>query len=202
MAFFEQRFPEEISLGASGGPRWSTLKVYTASGRRFTNRMWSWPLQTYQVDYPPIDADEFKLLRAHVYVCGGDADAFRFKDWTDYEDDGDGTLTLVSGSEYQMYKRYIVGPRTFSRIIQKPVAGVSIFRTRSGSTTDITGGSTVDTTTGRVVVAGHMSGDTYSWVGEFDVPAAFSDPEAIFRVVASAPIVAEWPSIRIEEVRL
>eukprot|EP01041_Mallomonas_annulata_P018012 gene18012-36745_t len=59
-------------------------------------------------------------------------------------------------------------------------------RTRSGSTTNITGASTVLTTSGQLEVTGHMSGDVYTWSGKFDVPAAFRDPGAVFRVIGVA----------------
>lgn len=202
MAFFEQRFPERISSNANGGPRWSTAKVYSTSGRRYTNRMWTWPLQSYIVEHPVRTNAEFQELRAFVYVVGGDADGFRFKDATDYTDEGGGILSLVSGADYQMHKRYAIGSRFFHRVIQKPVAGIQIFRTRSGSTTNITGASVVQTTTGRVTVADHISGDAYAWTGQFDVPVAFADGESVFRAIGGSSMLIEWPSISLEEIRL
>lgn len=202
MAFFEQRFPDRISMNAQCGPRWSTSKAYVNSGKRYTNRMWSWPLQAFQIDHPARSNVDFEALRSFFYVVAGSADGFRFKDWTDYRDGGSGILNLVSGSEYQMYKRYVIGSRFFHRIIQKPLTGIQVLRTRGGVTTDITGSCVVGETTGRISVTGHVNGDAYAWVGQFDVPVAFKDDDAVFRAIGGNSMLVEWPSIALEEIRL
>lgn len=204
MAFFEELFPPEISLQMSGGPRFFTSKAYMLTGQRLSNREAAYPLHDYSLAHPPQGESDFERLRAFFYVVGGDADGFRFKDWTDYKATlSNASTTLVSTGVYQLNRIYVYGARTFTRPIYKPVAGARIWRTRSGVQTDITATSTLDTATGRVTVTGHVAGDTYAWAGEFHVPAAFKDPSAVFRVVAGgASLVSEWASIEIEEVRL
>lgn len=204
MAFIESpRFPERISSGAKGGPVFSTTKVYTRSGKRFTNKNWEWPLHNYTVDHPAMIGTDFDALRDFFYNVGGSDDGFRFKDWSDFKDAGRGIFTLVTGSTYQMYKRYPLGSNVFHRIIQKPVSGTaSVFRTRSGTTTDITGSSTIDSTTGKVAVTGHVSGDTYAWTGQFDVPVALQNDDAIWNVIGSNNMLTEWPSIALEGIRV
>ena len=209
MAFLESpRFPDRIATGAEGGPAFSTTKVYTRSGQRYANRNWQYPLPNYTIDQPAKKPGDFVELRAFFYNVAGAFGGFRFKDWTDYTDEEDGVpcgifSTVVAGSVYQMVKRYVLGANTFLRPIQKPVSGtVKVFRTRSAVTTDITGSSTVDTTTGRVTVTGHLSGDTYAWTGEFDVPVALQDDAALWRVLAGAKRLQEWPSIQLEGLRV
>lgn len=203
MAFFEQQFPPQISADMSGGPRFLTSKAFMSGGQRITNRTSQYPLHEYSLAHPVRDGAQFDQLRAFFYVVGGDADGFRFKDWSDYRATTDNTsATLVSAGVYQLSKLYVFGSRTFTRPIYKPVSGVQIFRTRSAVTTNITGTSTVDTTTGRVTVTGHAGGDTYTWSGMFDIPAAFRDPGAVFRVIGGSSMLTEWPSIEIEEIRL
>lgn len=203
MAFFEQQFPPEISANMTGGPRFLTDKAFMAGGQRISNRRSQYPLHEYSLAQPVQRGEEFDQLRAFFYVVGGDADGFRFKDWSDYKvAAAESSATLISGALYQLNKTYTFGSRTFTRPIYKPLAGAQIFRTRSGSTTNITGASTVLTTSGQLEVTGHISGDVYTWSGKFDVPAAFRDPGAVFRVIGGSSMLTEWPSIEIEEIRL
>ena len=203
MPFFEQQFPPCISTNMSGGPRFLTDKSYTAGGQRITNRRSQYPLHEYSLAHPIRDGALFEQLRAFFYVVGGDADGFRFKDWSDYKAlPAQTSATLITGSVYQLNKLYTFGARTFTRPIFKPITGAQIFRTRGGATTNITGASTLVLATGRVTVTGHSAGDAYSWAGEFDIPAAFRDPGAVFQVLGGPRMLTEWPSIEIEEVRL
>jgi uncharacterized protein (TIGR02217 family) len=204
MAFFEQQFPPEISSNMQGGPRFLNDKAFSAGGQRITNRRSQYPLHEFMLAHPVQEGDLFAQLRAFFYVVGGDADGFRFKDWSDYKALASQTsATLVSAGVYQLNKDYTFGARTFTRPIYKPLAGALIYRTRSAVVSDITGASTLDTTTGRVTVTGHVSGDAYTWSGEFDLPVAFKDPMAVFRVIGSgARMLTEWPSIDVEEIRV
>lgn len=208
MAFFEQRFPVRISQRARGGPRFFTGKSYTTAGQRQTNRHAAWPLHQYSIAYPVKTQADFEELRAFFYVVGGDADAFRFRDWSDYQaTQAQTALALISGNQYQAQRLYTVGSRTFARPITKLVAGtVRVWRTRSGTPTEMTVGSEVlvDANTGIATVqTGHVAGDTYAWAGQFDVPVAFKDSAALWQLVSGGPsLMVEWPSIELEEVRL
>lgn len=204
MAFFEELFPAEISANMTGGPRFVTSKAYMASGQRDTNREALYPLHEFSLAHPVQDRHSFEALRAFFWVVGGDADAFRFKDWSDHlATTANTSTTLVSTGVYQLNRVYSYGARSFTRPIQKPVAGARIWRTRGGVPADITGTSTLDATTGRVTVTGHVAGDIYTWAGEFHIPAAFKDPAAVFRVLGSGDrMLTEWPGIEVEEVRV
>lgn len=203
MAFFEELFPPEISVGMTGGPRFMTSKAYTQAGHRHTNRIALHPLHEYSLSQPSMRQDLFDRLRAFFWVVGGDADAFRFKDWSDHRCNlAQGGTTEVSAGVYQLHKVYSYGARSAVRTITKPVAGARIYRTRSAVVTDITATSTLDTTTGRVTVTGHLAGDTYAWAGEFHIPAAFKDPAAVWRWLGEAGSAnMAWPSLEVEEVR-
>lgn len=203
MAFFEELFPPRVSVNMTGGPRFLTSKAYMVGGQRITNRDAQYPLHRYKLAHPVKSAADFDQLRSFFYVVGGDADGFLFRDWSDYECAANrSSMTLVTADQYQMNKLYTYGTRTFTRKIQKPVAGATIYRTRSGTTTDITGTSSVNTATGVVTVAGHVAGDVYTWAGEFYVPVAFVDPAAVFRVLGTSDMLTEWPDFEVEEIRL
>lgn len=204
MAFFEYRLNTDLSFGAKGGPVFSTSKAYSVSGRRQTNQNWTYPLQNYDISHCVKTKTDYKEIINLFYNVNGAYDGFRFKDHHDYEDDGDGILTLISGSNYQMFKNYVSGSRTFTRKIQKPVVGIQIFRTRASVTTNITGASTIDTTTGIVGVTSHLGGDTYTWTGEFDVPVAFSSDEFMPMILdkSNDEFLIQGPPITLEEIRL
>lgn len=203
MAFFEDRFPPKISTNMTGGPRFLTDKAFTAGGQRATNRRSQFPLHEYSLAQPIREGSLFEELRAFFYVVGGDADAFRFKDWSDYQATQlNSSLSLVTGDIFRLNRVYTFGARTFSRPIYKPVLPLQIFRTRAALTTDTTFSTTLDVPTGLVTVTDHEMGDTYTWVGEFDVPVAFRDPAAVFQVLGGPRMLTEWPNIDLEEVRL
>jgi uncharacterized protein (TIGR02217 family) len=209
MEFIESpRFPECISVGATGGPAFSTTKVYTRSGNRYTNKNWEFPLPRYNIATPVQTGQDFTELRSFFYNVAGSFVGFRFKDPSDYthedaEGSPQGIMSLVTGSTYQMVKRYVWGSNVANRQIKKPVAGsVQVFRTRSAITTNITGTSTIDSTTGRVTVTGDVGGDTYSWTGEFDVPVALVSDESAWHYIGDPRMLTEWPAIALEGLRL
>lgn len=209
MAFFEQQFPPSISAGAQGGPRFLTSKAYMVGGQRHTNRNATYPIHEWMISVPPKSSSEFDQFRAFFYVVGGDADAFRFKDWSDFTAYGGSdpllntSATFLTGSTtiLQLNRLYTMGSRTFVRPIYKPVSSpaVTVYRNRSGSITSIT--ATVDTTTGQATISGHVAGDTYSWSGQFDVPVAFKNANAIWEYMGNAPSNTTWGQIEIEETR-
>ena len=203
MAFYEQVFPECISVGMEGGPRFIAMEANTIGGQRYTNLLDPYPLHQFSLAQPPQYEEEFELLRAFFWAVRG-IDGFRFKDWSDFMATRDNTsLTLISGTTWQMNRIYVSPGRTAIRPIYKPVTGAQIWRLRSGSSTDITGSSTINTTNGQVVITGHAGGDAYTWVGEFHLPAAFGEPQMLARALGGAPNsrLVEWPDIDIRETR-
>ena len=114
-------------------------------------------------------------------------------------------LTVTTGVVYQMHKNYTKGPRTWSRKITKPVAGVQIIRVRSSVESNITADCAIDTTTGLVEVSvGHLAGDTYRWTGEFDVPVEFMSDELMPAIVDKGDdgFLIEAGQILLQEIRL
>ena len=207
MSFFEQRFDERLSFGARGGPVWSTTKVVTQSGKRFVNRNWEFPLHRYDVSHSVKTVEDFEIVRAMFYNVAGAFDGFRFKDWSDF------TLTransqiadgLGSPSEWQIYRLYTIGARTFRRPIFKPCASptMKVWRTRAGIVTQAT--ATTNSNTGKVLITGHQVGDTYTAEGQFDVPVAFVDDSMQAEIVdrGADEFLLRWASIVLEEIRI
>jgi uncharacterized protein (TIGR02217 family) len=207
MAFFEQQFDPRLSFGARGGPVWNTARVMTQSGRRRANQNWQYPLHRYQVAHAVKSNADFELVRAFFYTVAGAFDGFRFKDWADFELTKANSRLVQDASspaEFQIHRVYAVGTRTFLRPITKPCASPAlvVYRTRSGAESVATAG--VDTTTGVVDISGHATGDTYTCVGEFDVPVAFADDAMDVEIVdrGADEYLMRWPSITLEEVRV
>jgi uncharacterized protein (TIGR02217 family) len=207
MSFFEQRFDERLSYGARGGPVWSTNRVVTQSGRRFVNQNWRYPLHRYDVSHAVKSADDFDVVRAMFYNVAGAFDGFRFKDWSDYKltrSNSEISDSIGSPSEWQIYRLYTVGARTFRRPIFKPCASPAmiVWRTRSGTLSQAT--ATVNTATGKVSITGHQAGDTYAAQGEFDVPVAFADDAMQSEIVDQDAdgMLLRWSSITLEEIRI
>lgn len=199
MAYFNEPFPDDIALGATGGPRIKVTAVKSGGGARYANKDWTNPQHIFNVSQGIKSLADFEVLRAFWYVTV--PDSFPFKDYTNFQvSQSLGVLQLVSGSVYQMFKDETYRTRTWLRKIKKPKPGtVTVWRTRSGSTSVIM--PTVDYLTGLVTVSGHASGDTYGWAGDFYVPCYFvgDSMESAKQVGPEHGLFVEWPSIDIEE---
>jgi len=136
MSFFEERFPDDIAVGAEGGPEWLTQIVAQLSGFEQRNAAWPVPRRRYTVTLLNRDADDtYQAMSFMLVIAVGRANGFRFKDFLDFEAEaGDGLLGtgIATGSPtYQLVKRYTYSVYTHDRDITKPVAGTVIVE-RSG----------------------------------------------------------------------
>jgi uncharacterized protein (TIGR02217 family) len=186
MSYIDAPFPERIAFGAESVPEWSTSIAENAGGYQFANQNWRYAQHTFDVSLSVRVATDYRLVRAHFHQVRGRAYTFGFKDFLDFEaSTSEGVLELVTGAIYQMGKRY-AGANPYDRKITRPVAAtLAFFRTRASVTTSIS--PTVDATTGRVTVAGHMDGDTYAWSGQFLVPVRYSSDRLPGAVVNKEP---------------
>lgn len=205
MAFFEQRISDRFSYGAQGGPVFSTAVRQAQGGARFANQNWEFPLHRWSLAKSVETNEDFEEIRAFFYNVAGMFDGFRFKDASDYQATQDNSaLEFITGSTWQLQRIYEIGSRTFVRNITKPVASPAavVYRTRSAVVSVAT--ASIATTTGIATISGHVSGDTYTWVGEFDVPVCFASDAMKAEVVSSHSdqYLIGWPSVEIEEIRL
>ena len=206
MAFLEQRLHDGVSRGSRGGPVGSRTKAYLPNGQLQQQFNYSRPLHRYDISFGIKTLDDFEAIRALFYVVAFTPyEGFRMRDWNDYEaSPSNSTLTLVSGTSWQLQRVYSVGGVSFKRDIVKPESGsVTVYRTRAGVTTTIA--PTIDATTGRATISGHAEGDTYTWSGRFDVPVTFQDDDALASIeldgLEDMPLQG-LPSILLEEIRL
>lgn len=166
------RFPDDLAFWAQGGVNYNTVVVQSTSGREKRTSLWQygrgqWDLQN--VDRANVFPAQYSVqtLRNFFRVCKGQAYGFRFRDFTDYLDEGAGLLGLpipnfgavdvptgLGGGVpmYQMFKAYILTPLADYRVIQKPYpTGVNILRNGAVvSTGSAPGDISLDSTTGLV----------------------------------------------------
>lgn len=189
MTFHEVRFPDDISYGSRGGPRFSTAVVKLRSGAEERVARFSYPLHAYDVSYGIKSWEQLQAARDFFIARGGAAYGFRYKDFADYSSDpaatpnastpafddvvigtGDGTET-----QFQLRKLYEPGTHVVSRAITKPVAGTvkaGIDGVEKTAGTDFT----VDTTSGVLTFTPAPGSGLDVTAGfEFDVPVRFDE---------------------------
>lgn len=202
MAFIEERFPDDISWGASGGPKFRTTIIESGGGFEQRNIDWSQAKGGWNVAHGAKTTAQMQSLREWFFAMHGRAHGFRFKDWFDYQAEnawfgtGDGVET-----DFQLVKTYDIVGQTYVRTIKKPVAGtVHVFL--DGIEQDETTDWVLDYTTGIVaMVVAPLGGGTpeeLSWTGEFDVPVRFDDDE--MDVSMDFEDVESW-SLKVAEIR-
>ena len=181
MQFVDIPFPERIAFGAQSDVTWATELAATQSGHEITNQSWEENRHVFDVSFAVRLRSDYLQVRSHFNQTRGRAKSFPFKDFLDYQvSTSEGKLLSSAGAApagngtYYLHKRYGTGSDAYDRRITRPDSPAQVFRTRSGSTTNITGaGAVVTHTTGAVAITGHAGGDTYSWSGTFKVPCRY-----------------------------
>lgn len=136
------RFPDDLSFYALGGVSYNTVVVGSTSGRETRNSIWQYGRAQFDLQGAMRTTTgvnnpySVQVIRNFFRVCKGQAYGFRFRDWTDYQDEGNGVMGPLlpnystpvtptgasSGQpQYQMYKRYLMNPLSDYKPIQKPL---------------------------------------------------------------------------------
>lgn len=205
MSFHDVRLPEQMELGATGGPAWSTQIVTTAGGAERRNANWSQARRSYNLASGLRTRADMATLLAFWHARQGRAFGFRFKDWADFEMPRQAVGT-TNGSQaaFPIFKRYASGGVQHDRLITRPVSG-TVRCWQSGVERTLGGGPTqfaVNLATGMITLGGTLAATTGQAVEvscEFDVPVRFDmdDMELELRTFASQ----RWGSIRLIEIR-
>ena len=223
-SFLNVQFPTDISQGTQGGPSYNTVITIAASGVEQRMGMWLRARYKYDAQYATKTPTQMNALVTLFKACQGRGYSFRFKDWTDYYDAGNGVALIINtplpiilpqaydgASLLQLYKTYTDG-NTECRKITKPVYGTSAPSGISGMApyfqlfangTQLTPGTqfSMDYTMGVITLVSPSSftGDYFTWKGQFDVHARFDTDDMKF--TADAATVRSWDSIPIMEIR-
>jgi uncharacterized protein (TIGR02217 family) len=204
MSFHDVRFPDSIAQGAQVIPGFNTSIVASSGGREQRVANWSRPRRRYNVGTGLKRRTDTQALLAFFLAREGQLNAFRFKDWSDYElaRQGIGT-TDGSDATWQIIKAYVSGPTTKGRNITRPVSGTVQCWVNGNpitlgvgagefqvnlSTGIITLGATLAATTGQVIEA----------ACQFDVPARFASDE--IALTQRSHEIGEWPDVPVLEI--
>lgn len=210
MSFHEVRFPAAVSFGSSGGPERLTEVVTLANGHEERNAPWKHSRRRYDAGVGVRSLDDIEELISFFEARSGRLYGFRWKDWSDYKSclpsqaptfrdqvigAGDGE-TVTFG----LSKTYRSGPHSYTRRVQKPVAG-SVRVGVQGSELAEANEFSVDFDTGRVTFVVPPAMDAEITAGfEFDVPVRF-DTDRIYTSLASFQ-AGEIPDVPVVELRL
>jgi len=179
MAFHEDRFPDNISRGARGGPERRTQIVELASGDEERNASWANSRRRYDVAYGIRRADDLAAVVAFFEARNGRLHGFRYKDWADYKSSlpsqpvtpTDQLIGTGAVTSFALLKHYTSGAQTWTRAIAKPVTGS--VRVALDGVEQMSGWS-VDTTIGLVSFDIAPGAGVVITAGfEFDVPVRF-----------------------------
>lgn len=189
MAFIESpRFPDNISYGSKGGPKFNTVITTVNSGYEYNNINWDQARHYYDVSMGVRSLEELSDLVKFFQIVRGRGHYFRYKDWADYKScDLEQTITNTdqifgvgdgNTTDFQLIKTYDIGGGIINqRDINKPVNGtlaIAVDGTAKLETTDYT----VDYTTGIVTfLTAPTAATSITWGGEFDVPCRFDIDE-------------------------
>jgi uncharacterized protein (TIGR02217 family) len=210
-------FPRRLSFGANSDPAWLTELATTSAGFDSTNQPWSQTRHHFDVSFAVRTADDYIAVREHFHTMRGRAKAFLFRDPLDNQVAlANGVVGALEGSPtaWQLFRRYGSGNDLYDRRITRPVSGtLTVWRTRSMVTTNVTGscvfdygGSSTEEPGGTFIVSGHQSGDTYSWSGQFMVPCRYDIDRLPGLIVnrrpgEDGPLLVQCDAIPLVEVR-
>ena len=180
MAFLEQRISDRITAATSFEIEHpSRLKTYAQGGRLSQQFGNSPPRHKVNLANGVKTQAQFQsLVDAFYIVLFTPYVGLRVKNWQDYQatkTNSQLTQHAASPTEWQLQRKHSFGGITFLRDITKPCTTPApvIYRTRSAVETVAT--ASIDYTSGIAAISGHVAGDTYTWVGEFDLPMTFSE---------------------------
>ena len=83
------RMPVDVERGVRGGPQFSTIVNRTDGGALVTNQNWSYPLYRGQVGYGIQSKENLRDVIKFFYARRGRLRGFLFRDWSDYQFDGE-----------------------------------------------------------------------------------------------------------------
>lgn len=173
MSFHEVRFPENISLGAKGGPEFNTNILTMISGKEQRNINWSESRNKYDISTNIKSKTRIEELLAFFNARKGRAYGFRFKDWSDYKVAAE-SLGLGDGikTDFQLTKTYSNGSEKYVRTINKPVEGtVKVYV----DDVEMLAGWAVDSSAGILSFSvAPMQDSVIKADFEFDVPVRFN----------------------------
>jgi uncharacterized protein (TIGR02217 family) len=178
----------------------NNVTIRRESGVRRTNEEWEAALRKWKIQFvvrwKAQGADgqpdpnhpslaKFKELKEFWLCRRGNSRSFRFKDHTDYTDDGAGLVAEVDGV-WRLTKKYDDGLDAYSINIYKPVEDTIALDTELEYS--------IDYETGIVTWAGT---EAVAWTGEYDIWCHFVEPELQIQALPSG--IIKWSGLTVLE---
>lgn len=192
----------------AGGVRGKQIRSNARTGARNggmqINVNWARTLRQYELGVSPMTVEQWQAIEGLHEVTEGGAFGFLMSDPKDASASlANGRVSLVSGTTYQLQKRYTSAgsTRTKDRKITRPIAADFVLQA-SGVT--VAGANyTLNTVTGRLTIPSAPAAATLTWSGSFYVPVHFASDEIDWELVRSGPMEARLmagPSVTVMEV--
>lgn len=190
-SFDDVRLPEDVEIGAEGGPSFSTGIVTMANGQEQRTQNWSVARNTYVVGYG-ISETDWQPVRAFFYARRGRARGFRFKDWTDFV----ATEQPVQGEGPYTLARFYVDPigLTYIRQITRVVAGTLTLTDQNGVDFTAYYTESFGLLTAKTDNPPPVHGQLFASF-EFDIPVRFDVDELKLTAETISAVVADSISI-------
>jgi uncharacterized protein (TIGR02217 family) len=197
LAFHDVRLPDDVEQGATGGPTFLTTIIPMSNGSEQRNINWSETQHAWELSYGIQTADDFSITRAFFFARRGQANSFRFKDWSDFQltDEaqgiGDGTNRV-----FQLIKTYETdGPAPYVRRITRSVTGTVVWKADGVPITATDNGAGMFT-----LASAPANGQVVTADAEFDIPVRFNvDQFALQLTLADAGAIGSLPVIEVRE---
>lgn len=192
----------------AGGVRGKQIRSNARTGARNggmqINVNWARTLRQYELGVSPMTVEQWQAIEGLHEVTEGGAFGFLMSDPKDASASlANGRVSLVSGTTYQLQKRYTSAgsTRTKDRKITRPIAADFVLQA-SGVT--VAGANyTLNTVTGRLTIPSAPAAATLTWSGSFYVPVHFASDDIDWELVRSGPMEARLmagPSVTVMEV--
>jgi uncharacterized protein (TIGR02217 family) len=180
----------EICREATGGPEGMTTVQIGGNAKEQRNIEWPMSRGNWSVLWVArSDETKFRNLISFFEARKWRGYGFRFFDWSDYDDWGNGLVLLdTSINKYRLYKRYDDALRPVDRPIYAPIDGtVALDGVANATVFDI------DYQTG-IIDAATSAG---TWTGQFNKPARFGTDRMEFKITPDKNVV--WNGVQIIE---
>lgn len=196
--FDNVRLPEDIEVGAQGGPTFMTDVVSVSSGGEQRNQTWDQQRIQWDISYGIQSAADAMVVKDFFYARRGRAIGFWFRDWSDYVLDDE---VIASGDDVDGVRKIFHLTRTyggafpFVRYITQPdwdTITVEVNGTPTAAWTSGDNGVVIFT----VAPALHAS---ITVSGEFNVPVRFNTDA--FRETIEAFATGTISSLSVVEIR-
>jgi uncharacterized protein (TIGR02217 family) len=168
-----------ISAGVRGKQIRSNSRTMAMNGSQSINVNWARTLRQYELGIRPMTVAQWQAIEGMHEVTEGGAFGFLMEDPKDQTVlITEGVATLISGTTYQLKKRYTSAgsTRTKDRKITRPKATGLVIRV-SGTTLTVGTQYTINTVTGIVTIPSAPAASTITWSGGFYVPVHFASDE-------------------------